>query len=118
MNFDDDFPDWDEDSNRTFSRINYDDDHDSLLERIYDEDRYEVERLEGSKKSLPENLVLTSNDTNIPIIYINSKNEKPEVYPVRLATITLNAVLPVNFNLKVIALYLPLDEFIVGVKHE
>jgi hypothetical protein len=119
MNYEDDYPEWDEDSNKmNRSLINYDDDNDSLLERVYDEDREEVGRLEANKKNIPENLVLTAHDSDIPIIYINSKNEKPEVYPVRLATITLNAVLPINFNLKVIALYLQLDKYVIGVKHE
>lgn len=130
MNFDDDYPEWDDESMGSMGQNprhhhphqQFDEDHESLMGRIYEEDQEEEAKKNSNKNSknssIPENLVLTSHDSDIPIIYINSKNEKPEVYPVRLATITLNAVLPYNFNLKVIALYLPLDEFVVGIKHE
>lgn len=72
---------------------------------------------EKKRNWIPDSISLTTNDS-LPIIYINSPKEKPEIYPIRLATITLNAELPINFNLKVISLYLPLDEYVIGCKCE
>jgi len=92
----------------------------SLIDQIYSENQREVEKLENIQKDknwIPENLMLTTQN-DLPIIYINSTKEKPEIYPIKLATITLNAELPINFNLKIIALYIELDEFVIGVKHE
>lgn len=77
----------------------------------------EIELKERDKNWIPDNIMLTTQE-DIPIMYINSTKESPEVYPIKLATITLNAELPINFNLKVIALGIQLDEYVIGVKHE
>lgn len=98
------------------------DEHDesTLVDELYHQNQArmkELDLLSKSKNWIPDDIMLTTQD-NDPIIYINSTQEKPEIYPIKLATITLNAELPVNFNLKVLALYLPLDDHIIGVKCE
>lgn len=95
-------------------------DQHSLLEEVYQKDQMQVKELELNKKDknwIPDDIMLTTQDDG-PIIYINSTHEKPEIYQIKLATITLNAELPINFNLKVIALYLPLDDHVIGIKCE
>ena len=125
MDFDDDYYDDDEEDQW---RISEDDDPfdiestvgNSLIDQIYSENEKEVEKIENIQKDknwIPQNLMLTTQN-DLPITYINSTKEKPEIYPIKLATITLNAELPINFNLKIIALYIELDEYIIGVKHE
>ena len=123
------------DSNFTLSNKleDSDDENLSLIDQVYqkkqleditndelnDDDLEELNDLEEihDRNWIPDDIILTTNDT-LPIIYVNSPKEKPEIYPVKLATITLNGELPINFNLKVIALYIELDEYVIGVKCE
>jgi hypothetical protein len=88
-----------------------------MVYEVYRQNQQEEAEREHGKNWIPDNIMLTTQE-EAPIIYINSTNEKPEIYPIKLATITLNAEVPVYFNLKVIGLYLPIDDHIVGVKCE
>ena len=123
---------YDEDDEMTFDHPTLDSDYfdnhsdydiidqqSSLIDELYVQNLQEVEKiLERDRNWVPEDIKLTTQDNEPPIIFINSTKEKPKIYPIKLATITLNAELPINFNLRVIALYLPLDEKIIGVKCE
>mgnify|MGYP003147782069 CR=1 FL=1 len=95
-------------------------DEHSFINEVYQANKIEVARLKQLKEDknwIPENLTLTKND-DMPIIYINSTKEKPEIYSIKLATITLGDELALNFNLKVIANYIELDEYVIGAKLE
>lgn len=70
---------------------------------------------QSSKNWLPDDIVKPREE---PVAYITSIHETPQVLPLKLATLTVNAEIPVHFNLKVIGLYLPLDDHIIGVKCE
>lgn len=114
----------DDDVNKLSSHLSDNEDENSpefnpsLLDDIAIQNKQGVLEVNRNRKNwIPDNILLTTQD-DIPIIYINSITDKPEIYPIKLATITLNAELPINFNLKVIALYIQLDENIIGVKCE
>ena len=104
---------YDEDDEMTFDHPTLDSDYfdnhsdydiidqqSSLIDELYVQNLQEVEKiLERDRNWVPEDIKLTTQDNEPPIIFINSTKEKPKIYPIKLATITLNAELPINFNL-------------------
>lgn len=69
-------------------------------------------------QNIPQDIVISQNLQDQQINYVTSSYEKPEVYDLNLATMVVNADLPINLNLRVIALYLPIDEYVIGVLME
>jgi len=111
-----------------FSPTNFDDDSDSdseteseseddqIWRQVYEENKIKRQHC-LDKNWIPDDITLTSKDKK-PVIQIKSIEEKPEFFPIELATITLNVEIPIRFNLRVIALYLECDERITGIKCE
>lgn len=88
----------------------------SFTEESYDYLMSELQ-LQPEKNWIPDD-IKTTNVKEDEITFIHSQSEKPEAYPLRLATITLNVVMDVLFNLKVMGLHLRTNNEILAVKCE
>jgi hypothetical protein len=80
-----------------------------------------VEMIRVPVEKFPKNVIPTdlfeTDDTKVNDI-LNNNTSKPIINKLKLATIVMNAELPIFFNLKVISLYLPLDDHIIGIRCE